>query len=73
MNPAEGLGFLYMWGFGFEIGGVNCEMGFRTTDGTVLFDDAHKKWAQLDSNQRPMDYESTALTAELRARASQGG
>ena len=26
------------------------------------------EWAQLDSNQRPMDYESTALTAELRAR-----
>ena len=25
-------------------------------------------WARLDSNQRPMDYESTALTAELQAR-----
>ena len=26
-----------------------------------------KKWARLDSNQRPNDYESFALTAELRA------
>ncbi len=25
------------------------------------------QWAQKDSNLRPMDYESTALTAELRA------
>ena len=25
------------------------------------------EWAQKDSNLRPMDYESTALTAELRA------
>ena len=25
-------------------------------------------WARLDSNQRPRDYESPALTAELRAR-----
>ena len=27
-----------------------------------------RKWALKDSNLRPMDYESTALTAELRAR-----
>ena len=26
------------------------------------------EWARLDSNQRPRDYESPALTAELRAR-----
>jgi hypothetical protein len=26
-------------------------------------------WARQDSNLGPMDYESTALTAELRARA----
>ncbi len=29
-----------------------------------------KPWALLDSNQRPTDYESAALTAELRARTS---
>ena len=27
-------------------------------------------WARQDSNLGPMDYESTALTAELRARAA---
>ncbi len=27
-------------------------------------------WARLDSNQGPTDYESAALTAELRARTS---
>ena len=27
----------------------------------------NKWWALLDSNQRPNDYESSALTAELRA------
>ena len=27
-----------------------------------------KRWAQLDLNQRPKDYESSALTAELWAR-----
>ena len=26
-----------------------------------------KWWARLDSNQRPIDYESTALTTELQA------
>jgi hypothetical protein len=30
--------------------------------------DVGNKWARLDSNQRPSDYESPALTAEPRAR-----
>ncbi len=29
-------------------------------------------WALLDSNQRPRDYESPALTAELKARLRSG-
>jgi hypothetical protein len=29
--------------------------------------DELRKWARLDSNQEPTDYESAALTVELRA------
>ena len=32
----------------------------------------HTEWARLDSNQDLTDYESAALTIELRARGAEG-
>ena len=41
----------------------------RNAAATPQFDgNRSKKWARLDLNQGPRDYESPALTAELRAR-----
>ncbi len=36
--------------------------------GAMVLRTTRYRWARLDSNQRPSDYESPALTAELRAR-----
>lgn len=44
---------------------VDVRPGFQVIDGGG---GDQVKWALLDSNQRPGDYESRALTTELRAR-----
>jgi hypothetical protein len=45
-----------------------CKTIQQKDNGVQFCANSTPQWAQLDSNQRPMDYESTALTAELRAR-----
>lgn len=45
-------------------------VGFAASVPRSGIDITKKWWARLDSNQRPIDYEPTALTAELRALGS---
>ena len=62
---------VYLWLYGGELAPVR--LGVRPNyniAGNLLFGKFYYlRWALLDLNRRPKDYESFALTAELRARA----